>query len=355
MSEQHTLDTGPSLLTTLRRILRFDERRQFILLFLMINLLIFILIWLSWQNQVLVREVTVLETRVVAGELRVVECEVDCTDKMSTMAVKQAGEIAQMTATIGVFITRSPISRTPADTSAWTTVPPSTLTFTPTLMPPTPPHIPTLTPTLLPSFTPSAVPSSPPPVDAPTPTPTTTPTPTATATHIPPPTVLSIMPNQGVNSAPVPVVIRGSNFFGTPTVKLGASVSITISAATADMLTGTVPAGITPGVYALRVENPDGQLNILSPAYTAFGPDTTLETSDLVTFDKAAASLGSGGKDQVRVIFPESLDAVTHMLHVRTFDPQVDPNRDGAYVDRDDGLPLRWFLGGPLLLERGWS
>ena len=126
-----------------------------------------------------------------------------------------------------------------------------------------------------------------------------------------------------MNSAPVPVVIRGANFFGPPSARLGASVSIAISAGTADTLTGTVPAGITPGVYALAVENPDSQSDILSPAYTAVSPDATLEMQDLVTFGTAGNPAANGDNDQVQVIFLEVPNTLTNTLYIRLYDADV--------------------------------
>jgi hypothetical protein len=133
----------------------------------------------------------------------------------------------------------------------------------------------------------------------------------------------------------VPVIIRGANFFGTPTVRLGASVSIAISAATADTLTGTVPAGITPGVYALSVENPDEQSDILSPAYTAQSPVATLGTGDLVTFGTAPTSPSNGDNDQVQVVFFEIPDTVTDTLYIRILDPDV--GGSGAFDEQQGG------------------
>jgi len=116
-----------------------------------------------------------------------------------------------------------------------------------------------------------------------------------------------------------------------PTARLGNSESITISAATADTLTGTVPAGLTPGVYALTVNNPDGQSSILSPAYTVLGPDTTLETGLVSTFGTAATSPGNGDNDQVQVIFLEIPDTFTQ-THIHIFDPDV-----GGALDEQQG------------------
>jgi len=108
-----------------------------------------------------------------------------------------------------------------------------------------------------------------------------------------------------------------------PQAILGASVSINITDATDDTLTGTVPAGIVPGVYALKVENPDGQSAILSPAYVALEPASTLETGDLLTFGTAPSSPGNGDNDQMQVIFFEIPDTITDTLYIRILDPDV--------------------------------
>jgi hypothetical protein len=146
-----------------------------------------------------------------------------------------------------------------------------------------------------------------------------------------------------VNTVPVPVTITGANFFGVPTAMLGSSAPIAISAATTTTLTGTVPAGLIPGVYALRVTNPDGQFAILSPAYTVLGPDTTLETGRVSTFGTAATAPANGDNDQVQVIFLEVPDTVTDTLYVHIFDPDLGGTLDeqqGAGWDTDTNFSL---------------
>jgi hypothetical protein len=130
------------------------------------------------------------------------------------------------------------------------------------------------------------------------------------------------------------VVIQGADFFGVPTAALGSSVFITISTATTDMLTGTVPAGLAPGVYALTVTNPDAQSNTLSPAYTALNPpspNTTLETGYAVTFGPDAPGW-DGDDDHVQVIFFEVPDYTTDDLYFRVFDADT-----GGEVDEQNG------------------
>ena len=155
---------------------------------------------------------------------------------------------------------------------------------------------------------------------------------------MPPPSIFGITPSQGVVSAPVPVVITGANFIPVPTVMLGTSVVITISAATADTLTGTVPAGIVPGVYALTVRNPDGQADTLSPAYIALPPDTMLETDFVSTFGPGAPGT-SGDDDHVQEIFFEVPDATADTLYFCIFDADTGGGGSGETIDEPDNPP----------------
>jgi hypothetical protein len=114
-----------------------------------------------------------------------------------------------------------------------------------------------------------------------------------------------------------------------PTATLGSGILITISTATADTLTGTVPAGLTPGAYALTVINPDSQFDTLSPAYIALNPpspDTTLETGFVVTVGPDASE-ALGDDDHVQVIFFEVPASYTDSLYLRIFD--ADTGGDG--------------------------
>lgn len=212
----------------------------------------------------------------------------------------------------------------PTPTSTGTSSP--TPTTTPTSSP-TPSQTPTSTPEPTDTATPitdTPTPFEPTDTATHTPTPTDTPSPTDTPTPVPPPTVLSITPAQGLNTAPVAVVIRGENFIPKPTARLGSNISIQINVATADTLEGVVPAGIPAGVYALTVINPDGQADTLSSAYTALSPpnpNTTLETGYLSLFGPGAP-VTEGDDDHVQEVFFEAPEG-TGELYIRIFDADV--------------------------------
>lgn len=100
-------------------------------------------------------------------------------------------------------------------------------------------------------------------------------------------------------------------------------MSVNVLSATADTITGEVPAGIRPGVYALNVTNPGGCSDTLSPAYTALAPVTIMETGELMTFGTAPTSPASGDNDQVQVVFIDVPDSVTGPLYIHILDPDV--------------------------------
>jgi hypothetical protein len=239
--------------------------------------------------------------------------------------------------------TRSPTA-TPTTTPTATETETPTPTITPTATE-TPPPTPTDTETPVPSPPTNTSAPPPPPTDTPVPptataTETPTATPTPTSTPIPILSVLSITPDRGVNTAPVPVVITGTNFIPMPTARLGSHALISITAAVSDTLTGTVPAGLRAGVYALTVINPDAQFDILSPAYIALNPpnpDKTLESGFLSIFGSGAPG-GEGDDDHVQLIFFEVPDTFSAPLYFRVFDADTGGGPMMSEIDQPAGL-----------------
>jgi hypothetical protein len=173
---------------------------------------------------------------------------------------------------------------TPTETA--TVTPTETATVTPTA---TFAETATATPTATASATATGVPTLPPSPTAtttPTLTPTPTATPSATATTVtstatpvgngPAPVVISIDPNNGPDNQLTGVTIRGANFAGTPQVFLGDRAMSDVSRINAGQLLAQAPAGLTPGVYTVRVCNPDGQCGVLPNGYTVTGTGPTL-------------------------------------------------------------------------------
>lgn len=92
----------------------------------------------------------------------------------------------------------------------------------------------------------------------------------------PAPVVISIDPNNGPDNQVTGVTIRGANFVGVPQVFLGDSTMTDVSRINANQLLAQAPAGLTPGVYTVRVCNPDGQCGLLPNGYTVTGTGPTL-------------------------------------------------------------------------------
>jgi hypothetical protein len=244
---------------------------------------------------------------------------------------------------------------TPTGSPTPTFTPLPTLTFTPVPAPTNTSEPPTDTPTPGPTDTPTPTPTdtpTPTPTDTPTPTPTPTDTPTPTNTPIPPPIVLSITPNQGLNTAPVPVVIGGENFMDPPSVYLGSN-SLINTWVDAYTINATVPAGLAPGVYALTVTNPDSQFDTLPAAYTVLAPSdplTTLENAQLLT---AGSTLpGHGDDDHVQVIFFEIPTGYGggNDVYFRIYDADTGGGGGGELIDQRWTFPwdtsMRYTLRG---------
>jgi len=99
-----------------------------------------------------------------------------------------------------------------------------------------------------------------------------------TARALSTPTVGAIIPASAPNDRDTPVVITGTGFAndgGTPpAVALGATSLAAVTFVNDTTLSATVPAGITPGLYALTVTNPDTGSASLPGAFTVTAAPT---------------------------------------------------------------------------------
>lgn len=120
-----------------------------------------------------------------------------------------------------------------------------------------------------------------------TPTPTTSPTVTATATTDPNPpgplAINAVQPGTLVNDVQVELIVTGSGFVDGSVVVLNNFGGLETFFVSRSVLRATVPPGLSPGRYSVRVVNPDGitaeladAVNVIFPA----GPTgTPAETS----------------------------------------------------------------------------
>jgi len=93
-----------------------------------------------------------------------------------------------------------------------------------------------------------------------------------------PPTITSVSPvNQQNNQTACPLTINGTGFSGTPTVKLGSTITATnVVVVSNTQLTCTVNIdGVNTGCYDITVTNPDNGAATLQRAFTVVSPILT--------------------------------------------------------------------------------
>ena len=90
----------------------------------------------------------------------------------------------------------------------------------------------------------------------------------ATLADVTNPTVSAIDPASARDDTDTAVTITGTGFVATPTVTLGTTTLTDVAWVSDTTLTATVPGGISPGVYALTVVNPDDGSGTLPDAFT---------------------------------------------------------------------------------------
>jgi hypothetical protein len=94
--------------------------------------------------------------------------------------------------------------------------------------------------------------------------------------------ITQITPNHGPTDEDTDVTIYGANFTDPMTVLIGSHVLDEVTVVAADMITTTVPAGIEPGVYTVRVINDSDEYAELVDGYTVdeAGTDDDDDTVD---------------------------------------------------------------------------
>jgi hypothetical protein len=86
-----------------------------------------------------------------------------------------------------------------------------------------------------------------------------------------PPSLTSLSPSAAPTDRPTTVMVTGTNFLPTPTVRLGDATTLTTSFVSTNTLTATIPAGLASGYYAATLTNPDNQMASLANALRVDG------------------------------------------------------------------------------------
>jgi hypothetical protein len=84
--------------------------------------------------------------------------------------------------------------------------------------------------------------------------------------------ITEIVPNHGPSDDTTDVAVYGANFDEDMTVLIGPYLLDDVETVASDILTAVVPAGLTPGVYTVRVINSDDEYAELENGYTVDSP-----------------------------------------------------------------------------------
>ncbi len=106
--------------------------------------------------------------------------------------------------------------------------------------------------------------------------------------------ITDITPSSGLTSTATPVIITGTNFELGARAFLGTD-ELAITALTGATIGATVPAGLAPGRYAVRVQNPAGGQASLPDGYTVLGVDGGSGTGGGGGSTGGGAGGGNGG------------------------------------------------------------
>jgi PKD repeat protein len=143
--------------------------------------------------------------------------------------------------------------------------------------------------------------------------------------------LLSITPNSGNNLIPTPVVITGTNFLGSPSLKLGDTWLESVTLVDANTITATVPAGIPEGVYDLTLYNGDCQSSVLSDTFTVYVEDIPI--TGLVATNDGPTELGS------LTTFSATIETGTNVTYTWEFgDGGTGSGQETSYVYADTGV-----------------
>jgi MYXO-CTERM domain-containing protein len=85
--------------------------------------------------------------------------------------------------------------------------------------------------------------------------------------------VVSIFPNAGLTSMPTAVTITGTNFDVGSTAYVGSTALTVTGMPTSTSLSAIVPAGLTPGLYSVKVQSSGGSSGVLNNAFQVLSPD----------------------------------------------------------------------------------
>ena len=135
------------------------------------------------------------------------------------------------------------------------------------------------------------------------------------------PTLSAITPALAPNDIDAPVTITGAGFAASPTASLGGTPLTNVTFVSSTTLTATVPWGMNPGVYALKVINPGGGSASLADAFNVTQGIGQWNGGDLFGGDVTPLLMKPGDPNTLyalayRVGLFRSRDAAEHWTYV---------------------------------------
>ncbi len=147
---------------------------------------------------------------------------------------------------------------------------------------------------------------------------TETPTPTSTteSTQPPPagPAITAVQPGTLINDVAVEIIVTGSGFVDGSVVLINNFGGLQTAFISANVLRATVPPGLSPGGYGVRVVNPNGQTAEMPNALTVIppaGPTATPEpsrTPEPTAFIRPLLVVSSYGASAAQITPGQNLD-----------------------------------------------
>lgn len=94
------------------------------------------------------------------------------------------------------------------------------------------------------------------------------------------PNILSVNPDNGKNDSPVSIMIEGTDFMQGPAVRIGDTELVSVNFLSASMLRATIPEGLDPGAYNIKVTNRNGKSDTKENGFSVISGDTLISAGD---------------------------------------------------------------------------
>ncbi|MCL4234325.1 MAG: IPT/TIG domain-containing protein [Deltaproteobacteria bacterium] len=170
-------------------------------------------------------------------------------------------------------------------------------------------------------------------------------------------TVDSVEPTEGSNVVDTAITVRGTGFAGSMEIYVGATLCTSVTQVSATVLTASVPAGMTAGIYDVTAVSSTGASGVRADAFTVIDPgaiqltsitpaegldseDTAVTLIGASFLPGATATIGDTTLSQIEIVDGSTITAVVPSgLTPDTYDVSVS-NSDGSTASLLDGFEV---------------